>query len=349
MNLSPGLRLFFIRIFRYEFWPFWLFYLPMYFYGIFLALRSGSPTYFTAANPGMKYGGAFDMLKFDILQKMPEDFVPAGILIHARESENIIHQKIMDGGLLFPMVAKPNIGERGRAVELITGPEELRKYLAGREGDYILQEYIDLPLELGILYYKMPDGSKEEITSVMIRDFLRIQGDGISTVRELLYTNTRALFRKDYLHKRFESRMDEVLPRGEEILLEPIGNHNRGTCFLNASHLINARMLEVISGILSPVEGFDYGRLDLKTRSIECLLRGEELKVLELNGTNSEPAHIYDPGYGLIRAYRDLAKHMKIIYRISRINHRKGIPHAPFRAFALDLRKHLYPQKKRLE
>jgi len=70
MNICLRLKLILIKLTRYEFWPFWLFYLPMYFYGIFLVIRSGSATYFTATNPGMKYGGVFDMLKFDVLEKI---------------------------------------------------------------------------------------------------------------------------------------------------------------------------------------------------------------------------------------------------------------------------------------
>ena len=75
------IQLFLVKLFNYEFWPYWLFYIPKYFYGVFLAIRAGSFTYSTVANPIMKYGGAFSNSKFDVLQKMGLVVVPRGMLI----------------------------------------------------------------------------------------------------------------------------------------------------------------------------------------------------------------------------------------------------------------------------
>ena len=346
MNILLRLKLILIKLTRYEFWPFWLFYLPIYFYGFFLAIRSGSATYFTATNPGMKYGGAFDMLKFDVLQKIDPEYVPLGILVQSDSTEAEIIHSLNEKRLGFPVVAKPNIGERGKDVELIEDIGGLGSYLADRKGDFILQEYVDYPIELGILYYRLPDGSKKEITSVMIRDFLKVHGDGKKTLKELLEGKTRALFRRKYLFRKYHEKLNMVIPKGEELLVEPIGNHNRGTCFLNGNHLINDMLLEVVSGIVSSFDGFDYGRLDLKTTSTENLLKGKDIRILELNGVSSEPAHIYDPDYKLFHAYNVIIRHMNIIFRISRMNHQNGIPCAPFGAFVLDLKNHLYPQPR---
>ena len=341
MKILLHIRLFLIKITHYEYWPFWLFYLPMYFYGIKLAVRARSLTYFTAANPVMKYGGAFGMSKFDVLQKIDREFVPRGILIGGEMEEDKLLEEMAGEGLEFPLVAKPNIGERGRDVELIKNLEELRQYLQDRTGDIILQEYITMPMELGILYYRLPDGSKEDITSIVIRDFLKVQGDGQKNLQDLIGEKIRALFRRKYLNRKFRDRLQEIPGKGEVILLEPIGNHNRGTKFLNGNHLINQKLLEVISGIADSIEGFDYGRFDLKAENLETLSGGSGFKIIELNGTNSEPAHIYDPEYRLLTAYRDIARHMRIILRISQLNHIDGQPYASFRTFVLDLKKHL--------
>ena len=40
MNFRDRIRLFITRVLYYEFWPFWLFYTPMYLYGAFLALSN---------------------------------------------------------------------------------------------------------------------------------------------------------------------------------------------------------------------------------------------------------------------------------------------------------------------
>jgi hypothetical protein len=336
-----------IRLVRYEFWPFWLFYFPMYFYGLYLALKAGSFTYFTAANPGMKYGGAFDMLKFDILARINPAYTPKGTRLPLKSSEEDLKSLMDAAGLAFPLVAKPDIGERGKGVELIQDLPKLSAYLARQEGNTILQEYISWPVEVGVLYYKYPDGSGEEVTSVVIRDFLKVKGDGRSTLRDLMRQHIRARLNRKYLHDKYRERLDEILPAGEEILLEPIGNHNRGTCFLNGNRLINDRLLDVFSRIAGEIPGFDYGRFDLKLQRLEGIYTGHEIRILELNGVNSEPAHIYDPGYRLFQAYKDIARHMKIIYRISRMNHTEGIPYAPMRKFTLDLKNHLYPRQSK--
>ena len=50
---------------------------------------------------------------------------------------------------------------------------------------------------------------------------------------------------------------------------------------------------------------------------------------MELNGVSSEPGHIYDPKNTVWNAYRDLAKHWKIIADISIQQQSKGIMPVP--------------------
>ena len=69
-------------------------------------------------------------------------------------------------------------------------------------------------------------------------------------------------------------------------------------------------------------------------------------KILEINGVNSEPAHIYDPAINIFSAYAAIIKHMNIISRISRQNHLQGIPYASFSDLTVDLWNHLYPPKR---
>ncbi len=125
---------------RYEFWPFWLFYFPMYFYGIYLALRAGSATYFTAVNPSMKYGGAFDMSKSATLSNIPDAFKPRTVLLSVGNTVNDAEELMRKAGLSYPVIAKPDVGE----------------YLSAHHFDTIIKEFIDWDLELGILYYRMP-------------------------------------------------------------------------------------------------------------------------------------------------------------------------------------------------
>ena len=51
---------------------------------------------------------------------------------------------------------------------------------------------------------------------------------------------------------------------------------------------------------------------------------------MELNGANSEPAHIYDPKTSLIDAYKAIFKHWNILFDISTANHKEGIKYDSF-------------------
>ncbi len=63
----------------------------------------------------------------------------------------------------------------------------------------------------------------------------------------------------------------------------------------------------------------------MKYKDWESLLTGKDFTLMEINGVNAEPAHIYDPSFSLLKAYRDIFSHMKIIYEISKQNRLLGI------------------------
>jgi hypothetical protein len=53
---------------------------------------------------------------------------------------------------------------------------------------------------------------------------------------------------------------------------------------------------------------------------------------VELNGVGAEPAHIYDPNYKLTRAWMDLINQWRMVYKISKYNHRYGVPYMTTKA-----------------
>ena len=54
------------------------------------------------------------------------------------------------------------------------------------------------------------------------------------------------------------------------------------------------------------------------------LAKGQQFKIVELNGAASEPTHIYDPRHSLFFAWKELFRHQKMMFEISRLNHKKG-------------------------
>ncbi|MCG8309516.1 MAG: hypothetical protein MI975_19125 [Cytophagales bacterium] len=332
---------FFAKLFHYEFWPFWFFYIPMYFYGLYLAMKSGSFMYFTTTNPGMKYSGVMGESKYKVLSSIPREFVPQTIFIPRSTSYPEILNLIRGANLKYPLIIKPDVGERGKDVEKIEDPEALRRYLVGKKADLNLQEFIDFDLEFGILYHRTPGADAGNITSVVQKGFLHVTGDGVRTLTELMKQEIRIANRLDYFEEKYKTKLSVVLPPGEKFLLEPIGNHCRGTTFYNANHLINNELLDVFDKIALQIDGYFYGRFDLKVASLENLYKGKDIKIIELNGVSSEVAHIYDPEYKLLPAYRDVFTHMKYIYQIAKENHASGYPYDSLGKFLYDLKMHL--------
>jgi len=77
------------------------------------------------------------------------------------------------------------------------------------------------------------------------------------------------------------------------------------------------------------INDFFYGRYDIMCKSIEDLKQGKNFVILEYNGCGAEPNHFYDTGYTLTEAWNEILKHWKILFRISRYNHRQGVPYWP--------------------
>jgi hypothetical protein len=101
--------------------------------------------------------------------------------------------------------------------------------------------------------------------------------------------------------------------------------------FLDGNDLIDKSLTEVFDRISKPIDGFYYGRFDLKCQSTEDLKAGRNIKILELNGVGAEPAHIYQPGFSLWKAWQVLFSHWKVMFEISRKNNELGHSYMSFK------------------
>ena len=324
------LPLWLIKLTHFEYWTWWMFYIPLLPYWLYQAARTRSLTFFTNADPCIDYGGFFGESKIDILKQIPSAFLPTYFFVKKESTLQEVLEMIEEKQLNFPIICKPNVGERGSQVEKINDKTALEKYLKNLQEDFIIQEFITFEIELGVLYYRLPEETKGQVSSVTRKEFLSVIGDGKSSIEALMQASTRARFQLETMRLRLGEKIKEVIPAGEKRLLEPIGNHCRGTKFLDNNFLINEKLNQVFDEIALPIEGFHYGRFDMKVKSIEDLYEGKNIKIMELNGVSSEPGHIYDPKNTVWKAYRDLAKHWKIIADISIQQQKRGVqPIAP--------------------
>lgn len=325
--LSPATlwwRRFFIRLRSWEYWPVYVFNLPVLGIWIWNAIRARDFFFFALTNPGIETGGFFGESKSAILNNIPDAFKPKTLLIKADRTEESIDQLFHSSGLSYPVIAKPEVGERGWLISKIHSREELLSYLSSHPIDIILQTYVDFPLELSIMVYQTPDLKESAVTSICEKHFLQITGDGKSSVGKLISEQDRAVLQYEKLRAKFGTRWDEIVANGETMILENVGNHCRGTMFLDRNSEIDGAIARQMIPLLRSMPEVYYGRFDLRVASWESLRAGEDIRVLEFNGTSSDPAHIYQPGYSLWKAYRDMAFHWNVMYRISKQNRRLG-------------------------
>jgi hypothetical protein len=328
--MSPSkFKLFFTKLTHWEYWPFSAVYFPVIVYYLWLSLKARSFFFFSASNPSIETGGMLGESKFSILKNIPDEFKAFTLFFPKTTSLETIITRIKENQLLYPFIVKPDVGERGTGVEKINNEEALKAYLKTNRKDFLIQEYIDFEIELGVFYFRYPDQQKGTVSSVVRKIFLHVKGDGKSTLGELIAGYPRAGFQFDRLKSQLDYK--SIPAKDEKIILEPIGNHCRGTTFLNASDIIDQKLTEVFDSISHKIPGFFFGRYDLRCKTIEELKRGKHIKIVELNGAGAEPAHIYQPGYSLFKAWKELLFHWKVLYEISILNYKNGIPFMSFR------------------
>ncbi len=312
------------KITHWEYWPFQVLYIPMYFVWLYYAVKARSLFFFNASNPLMKNGGFLMESKKEIYDLMPTQFYPKTILAHQGVSIQQVNEDMVMAGLTYPLIAKPDIGMRGLAVKKINNKGELLHYITNSQVDFLLQEFIDLPKEIGVFFVRIPGEAKGKVTGIVAKEFLTVRGNGKSTLVDLLEENPRFHFQLSALKKEYADQWHTVLENGEEMNLVPYGNHCRGTKFIDAGNMINTKIEDVFNHICLQIPEFYYGRLDLKFNTIEELEQGKKFSIIELNGAGSEPTHIYDPTHTIFYAWKEIKRHFGLLYTVSIANKKSG-------------------------
>lgn len=320
---------FFIKLRSWEHWPFGVIQAPLFIYWLWLSLKARSLFFFSASNPGILMGGMFGESKFEVLEKVPGECKAKAILIKLPAPAETILLRIRENGFQFPLIFKPDLGERGWLVKRINREGDVEDYLNQIKLDFLIQEFVDLPLEFGVFYIRYPKASSGKVISVAGKEMLSVEGDGEKTLKELILEKERAKLQWETLQVTFRDRLEDVLAKSQKLELVSIGNHCLGTKFLNCNHLITEKFSNSFDRISKHVDGFYFGRYDLRVASLEDLENGN-FKVVELNGCGAEPAHIYEPGFPLWKAIKVLFQHWKDMYRISAENHALGVPYITF-------------------
>lgn len=320
-----------IERWRYwEFWPAWLFYPPVVFYYLWLAVKYRGFNVPTAANPGIFSGGIVGESKMAMLKELFEtspEFTAEAALVAgdtlASRKQSIEKQRARLR-LPFPFILKPDVGQRGVGIKLVRNEEQVEKYLGQTSASLVAQRYAPGPFEAGIFYYRFPRQPHGRIFAITEKVFPILIGDGRSTIGELIESDARARLISTTYSKRFAGRWNEVLPDGETLRLVEAGNHAQGCIFRDGMRLNSLELEARIDEISQKISGFYVGRYDIRFSSEEDLRAGRHFQIIELNGAASEATSIYDARNSLWSAYRTLFRQWELVFAIGAANRARG-------------------------
>jgi len=315
---------------HWEFWPAWLFYVPVALYYIRLAIRYRSFTLPTAANPGMQHGGFIGESKFHILKQLQYvggHVVADAYMIDGRTTTDrllSVHQICRAHKIGLPFILKPDIGQRGDGVRLVHSMREAMHYFGATDVPILLQRYASGTCEAGIFYIRFPDETRGRIFSITEKIFPTITGDGTHTIEQSIRGDSRAsLIAKKYL-RRFANRADEILPTNKTLKLVETGNHAQGCIFRDGRHLWSEELEHKIDNLSRRLPGFYFGRFDVRYEDERELRAGRNFKIVELNGASSEATSIYDSRNSLAAAYQTLFLQWRLAFAIGAANRASG-------------------------
>ncbi|MDC0087939.1 hypothetical protein OAI07_00190 [Akkermansiaceae bacterium] len=251
----------------------------------------------------------------------PFQLIPAELTPDQRVEKLL--QIIASLDLEYPVVLKPDYGERGSGVTIAHDEATCSDYLHSATETTIVQKHIP-GVEYGVFYERFPNEEKGRITGITHKAMTTVTGNGTDTLEKLILLDPRAVCQAAMFFELQQERLHEVIPDGEIVKLNFIGTHSRGSLFLDASDAWTEKMEQAIDEMSKHFSGFHLGRYDIRCNSLEDLQQGADFYTVELNGVTSEPAHMYDPKHSVFYAWKLLAAQWSRAYRMAAQNVQKG-------------------------
>ncbi len=284
----------------------------------------------------MPAGGFVGESKTDILNGLKNNrhAVARYVLVSAHmnmvERQEALTCFMHEAGLSYPIVLKPDAGQRGAGVAIVRSDEQRDAYLRMASWDFMAQEYV-LGAEFGVFYYRYPGERHGRIFSITEKIFPSVTGDGRRTLGQLILDDDRAVCMAGFYMQQHHGRLDHIPAKDERVQLIELGTHCRGAVFRDGRRFINTRLEEAIDELSRGYEGFFFGRYDIRTPDVEAFARGQNFMIIELNGVTSEATNIYDADHSLLDAYRILARQWKLAFQIGAMNRTLGFSTTPTR------------------
>ncbi len=81
---------------------------------------------------------------------------PKLLLLILKKNLNDVLEKINIHLLPYPFIVKPDVGMEGILFRKIENKKHLETYHASIPTEYLMQEFVDFPLEIGLFYFRHP-------------------------------------------------------------------------------------------------------------------------------------------------------------------------------------------------
>ena len=305
-------------------WPFYLFYSPLSFAWVSYYIKSRSLWYFTASNPTLSLGGFEGEAKTEMYRQLPEHLCPRTLVVEPGSPFGNVVQQVAQKGITYPCIVKPDVGMKGIMFRKIEREEQLKQYHARMPAAYLVQEFLDTPYEVSVFYCRQPGSEMGAITAMIQKNLLEVRGDGRSTLEALIARSPEAYPWLEKMRREQGGQLSTVLAEGERFRLSHVANLRNGAHFTNLTSRVNEQLVRLFDTI-SHSNQFYYGRYDIKCHSIEDMLEGRNFYILEFNGAGSVPNHIFTGDFTLLGAYKEVLRHWKALYTISKANKAKGV------------------------
>lgn len=339
---------------RFEQLPKWLNLIPMVLQWLWLGLRHGSFTLPSSANPGITSGGLVGEGKMEYFNAMgarARGVTAAHIAISAGEDRSRPHleDRLRGANLVFPLVAKPDIGWCGYGVRLLHEPAELADYARSfpADADFLIQRYLPDPGEAGLFYMRHPDDVSGRLIGILLRDYPVVVGNGHDSIATLVAKDARIQRGSaDPMHE-ISYDPDRVPLVGEHVRLSTVASTRVGGRYRDGSSLATSALVAAVDAIAKDMgdpatHPFLVGRFDVRYRDEASLQRGD-FTIMEVNGAGSEAVHAWDPKYRIRDVYAIVFAKQRELFRIGAAQRRRG--HRPIGIPALA---RLYLEQQRL-
>ena len=326
------------RLWRWEFMPMWLFYPPIVLWIIGLTLKYRCLA-FTTTNPALPVSGLFGEQKSHLLKQLQDKdtqyvarFAVLSIQQTLIQRRHVASMFMQENQLNFPIVIKPENGQRGSDVTIIQNDQQLDTVLQVQQSDCLVQEYV-AGLEFGVFFVLQKQSQQLEDTeqaehgfifSLTEKCFPTIVGDGASTIQQLILRHPRGHLSAKLFLNQHALHKNTVLPDQEVMKLVELGTHSRGSLFVDSMHDYTLALERTFCHIANQLDGFNFGRFDIRVPDRHSLHKGQQIKVLEVNGVTSEATHMYDPRYPLGYAYRVMFRQWKLAFEVGLTNIKQG-------------------------